>query len=268
MTASAVCHGRRSSDPPPISPGPASPSITSPRPSLRRDADTGPRCAGTRALLSGQAFRSSHLIDAQPRRSSAIQNLADTLDLIAAQGVASRSSLAAFSRRAISRRRLAGRDPVRERFRPSWRPARRECRAARHVPRLAHPWFAASIRFDDRGRDPRSAGRRRPLCVGLGPGPLCCDRRCPRWQPSTPASSAAPTGASAARALRTGHPAGNDACVGDRSMRHGGRRDADPPVAVRREVGVAEHGFFLNNGMMWFDPRPGRTASIDRGHAR
>ncbi|HET7571245.1 MAG TPA: gamma-glutamyltransferase [Gaiellaceae bacterium] len=28
---------------------------------------------------------------------------------------------------------------------------------------------------------------------------------------------------------------------------------------------VAGHGFYLNNGMMWFDPRPGRSASIRPG---
>jgi gamma-glutamyltranspeptidase/glutathione hydrolase len=28
---------------------------------------------------------------------------------------------------------------------------------------------------------------------------------------------------------------------------------------------AAEHGFYLNNGMMWFDPRPGRRASIHSG---
>lgn len=29
--------------------------------------------------------------------------------------------------------------------------------------------------------------------------------------------------------------------------------------------GVAEHGFYLNNGMMWFDPRPGSSNSIRPG---
>jgi gamma-glutamyltranspeptidase/glutathione hydrolase len=28
---------------------------------------------------------------------------------------------------------------------------------------------------------------------------------------------------------------------------------------------AADHGFYLNNGMMWFDPRPGRSASIHPG---
>jgi gamma-glutamyltranspeptidase/glutathione hydrolase len=31
------------------------------------------------------------------------------------------------------------------------------------------------------------------------------------------------------------------------------------------QLGVAEHGFFLNDGMLWFDPRPGQPTSIAPG---